>query len=52
MESQDGSTEHEIYYMKVDIDGKELLELDKYNFIFSVNGTDYLAETRRNLGMM
>lgn len=52
MESQEGSTEHEIYYMKIDIDGQELLELDKYNFIFKVNGTDYYAETRRNLGMM
>ena len=52
VESQEGSTEHEIYYMKVDIDGEEILELDKYNFIFKVNGTDYLADTRRNLGMM
>lgn len=52
MESQEGNTEHEIYYMKTDIDGVEQLEIDKYNFIFKVNGTDYLADTRRNLGMM
>ena len=52
MESQEGNTEHEIYYLKADIDGLEMLEIDKCNFIFKVNGTDYLAETRRNLGMM
>ena len=52
MESQEGSTEHEIYYMKIDIDGIEQLEIDKFNYVYKVLGTDYMAETRRNLGMM
>lgn len=52
MESQEGSTEHEVYYMKIDIDGAEQLEIDKYNFIFKVQGYDYLANTRRALGMI
>lgn len=52
MESQEGSTEHEVYYMKIDIDGVEQLEIDKFNYIYKVQGVDYLADTRRALGMM
>ena len=52
MESQEGSTEHEVYYMKVDINNQEQLLIDKYNYIYRVQGTDYLADTRRNIGMM
>ena len=52
MESQEASTEHEVYYMKVDIDGIEQLEIDKFNYVYKVLGRDYMAETRRNLGMM
>ena len=52
MESQEGNSEHEIYYMKVFIDGVEQLEIDKYNFKFRVRGTDYMADTRRALGMI
>ena len=52
MESQEGSTEHEVYYMKVDIDNQEQLLIDKFNYIYRVQGSDYLAGTRRNIGMM
>lgn len=52
VDSQEAETEHEVYYMLYELDGKKQVELDKYNFIFSVNGTDYLADTRRNIGMM
>ena len=52
VDSQEAETEHEIYYMKYELDGKEQVEVDKYNYIFKVNGTDYLADTRRALGMM
>ena len=51
MESQEGSTEHEVYYMKVDIDNEEQLLIDKFDFTYRVRGEDYLAQTRRNTGM-
>ena len=52
METQDGSSEHEIYYLKIDIDGTEQVEIDKMNYVYRVQGTDYLAQTRRAIGMM
>ena len=47
----DSETELEIYYYKLWIGGVELVELDKLNFIFVLNGVDQLAEVRANLGM-
>lgn len=47
----DTQTEHEVYYLKLEIDGVEVLEIDKYNYIYKVHGVDYMAEVRRNLGM-
>ena len=52
MESQEGSTEHEVYSLKVDIDNEEQLYIDKFNYIFRVQGVDRLANTRRALGML
>lgn len=49
-ESSETKTTFEIYYMKLEIDGIEYLEVDKYNFIFRVNGVDYMSEVRRALG--
>lgn len=43
-------TEHEVVYMKIERDGKEWIELDKYNYIYKVDGVDYLAEVRTALG--
>ena len=51
-DSGNAQTEHEIFYFKLDIDGVDQIELDKINYIFKVQGVDYLAETRRALGMM
>ena len=51
MESQEGSTEHEVYYMKVDIDNAEQLMIDKFDYVYRVQGRDYLADTRRALGI-
>lgn len=48
---QDSSWEGEVVYMKVLIAGEEKIELDKYNYIYKVNGTDYLAEVRKGLGL-
>ena len=50
-DAMDTQTEHEIYYLKLSLDNKEVLEVDKYNYIYKVNGIDYMAEVRRNLGM-
>jgi len=47
----DTKNEFEISYIKIYIDGNEVLELDKYNFIFSVDGVDYLAGVRADLGL-
>lgn len=51
-ESAESKTEHEIYYFKLEVDRKEVIVVDKYNYIYRVNGVDYLAETRRALGKM
>ena len=49
--SQEGSTEMEVNYLKVWVDGEERIEIDKYNFICKMHGTDYLAGVRRDLGL-
>ena len=38
-------------YIKVTIDGTDVLELDKYNYICSIEGTDYMAAVRTALGL-
>lgn len=40
--------ELELYYIKIECTGETLVELDKFNSIFVVNGVDYLAEVRAN----
>jgi len=47
----EGETELEVSYLKLSIGGFEVVELDKFNFIFRVNGDDVLNEVRSNLGM-
>ena len=47
----DSKQEFSVNYMKVEYDGKEVLEIDKTNMIFKVNGTDYLTEIRAAMGM-
>lgn len=37
-------------YLKVDINGKTSVDIDKYNMVFMVDGKDYLAEVRAALG--
>lgn len=44
-------TELEVYYLKLWQNGQEMVEMDKFNYIFSVMGVDYLAKIRTNLGM-
>lgn len=40
-----------VSYLKVELDQVSVLEIDKYNYVHKVNGKDYLAVTRANLGM-
>ncbi|MCI6382855.1 phage tail protein [Fusobacterium mortiferum] len=47
----DSSKEFSLTYLKVEIDGEVVLEIDKVNMIFIVNGEDMLAEVRAALGM-
>ena len=44
------SGEYAVTYWATFIDGKKVLEIDIMNFIYFVNGTDYLAEVRAALG--
>lgn len=41
----------EVSYIKIDVDSKTVLELDKYNYIFRIDGEDFLSDVRTALGM-
>jgi P2 family phage contractile tail tube protein len=45
----EGSSEFEIYYLRKVVDGKEVLLVDKFNYKYVVNGTDYQADLRKAL---
>lgn len=47
----DSSTEIEVTYIKMETEGRTIVELDKLNYIYIVNGVDYLAEARKGLGL-
>ena len=49
--SGDGESEFELTYIKMLVDNEEVVELDKYNYIFRVHGTDYLESVRKDLGV-
>ena len=40
-----------IDWLKLSIDGKEVTEIDKLNYRFNVNGTDYLSDVKQVLGV-
>lgn len=44
------STELSVSYLKVTLAGEEKLEIDQYNFIYKLNGENYLAEVKSQLG--
>lgn len=46
----DASGEYAVTYWATFIDGQKTLEIDILNFIYFVNGTDYLADVRKALG--
>ena len=41
--------EIEAFYLKVDVDNKNVVELDKLNFVYIVNGKDLMASIRANV---
>lgn len=41
--------EVEVFYIKVDVNNSTLMELDKLNFKYVVNGKDLMARIRRNI---
>lgn len=49
--TMDTSNGFALSYIKILIDDNEKLEIDKYNYIHKVDGVDYLAQTRLNLGI-
>lgn len=38
-------------YIKLRVDGNEMIEFDRFNYIYKVNGTDFLADYRAALGI-
>lgn len=47
----EASTELEVTYLKVELFGKTIIELDKLNYIYIVDGVDYLKQIREALGL-
>ena len=47
----DTTTELEASYLKLVVAGKELVEVDKYNYIAKFNGSDALQSVRADLGL-
>jgi P2 family phage contractile tail tube protein len=49
--SSDGSTDIEVVYLKVQVNDQTLVEVDKINYRFVVEGKDYLQDVRKALGL-
>ena len=47
----DTKNEFEANYIKIYVDGNEVVEIDKYNFIVRIAGDDILADVRADLGL-
>ena len=50
-ELMESESEFEITYLKITYDGNEVLELDKFNYILTINGVDYADDVRSALGL-
>ena len=49
--TSDTTNTFEVDYIKISIDGEDIVELDKYNYICKIDGVDYLSEVREALGL-
>jgi len=47
----DHEAEYAAHYFKLEIDSEEIVEIDKFNYIYKVGGEDVLADMREALGM-
>lgn len=47
--AQDGSNEYEVFYYKKFLNGKAIIEIDKLNNVYKINGIDYAASLRAAL---
>lgn len=46
------STEFEVIYLKLVVDKREIIEIDKPNYKCVIDGIDYFEETRKNIGLI
>ena len=46
----DASGEYAVSSYTLYLDGQKVIEIDPLNFIYTINGTDYLADVRKALG--
>ena len=44
------SGEYAVSYYALYLDGKKVVEIDQLNFIYYINGKDYLEDVRKALG--
>lgn len=49
--TMDASNEFSVVYMKLKLDGVTKVEIDQLNYIFVIDGTDFLAKVRTALGL-
>ena len=50
-ESMDAELKLNIDYISVKVNGSTLLEIDKENFVYSIDGNDFLGDVRNALGL-
>lgn len=46
-----GTTEMEVLYLKLEVGGKTIVEIDKFNYIYKVGDEDQLSSVRSDLGL-
>ena len=51
MNTTDSSNTIEVHYIKIEVDGNMIVEIDKYGYKCIINGVDFMATIRRNIGM-
>ncbi|MHC1747435.1 MAG: phage major tail tube protein [Cellulosilyticaceae bacterium] len=47
----DSGNEFSVIYYKIVVDGKVAVEIDPFNYIYIIDGIDYLSEVRKDLGL-
>jgi len=48
----DSSNEFEVVFLKLTVNGEVKVEIDKFNYKFVIDGTDYLSAVRTALGLV